>query len=299
MRFNFIKKFATYARNWATRPIVSVQEAQSDLLVSAQWAQLISAAKNPLNRCGAKYFSQADEDGITLEIVRRLGIKFGTFAELGVGNGLENNTLILLANRWRGFWIGDEDLVFNHTLNPHRFRFFKSSVSLKNIRSLIQQGIQSIAISELDVMSIDLDGNDYYVTQEILKAGVFPKLFILEYNAKFPPPIKWTVKYEANRAWDGTDYYGASLASFCELLSSFSYSLVCCNAVTGVNAFFVREEYLSQFPDVPKNIEDIFVGCRYQIYKRWGHPASPETVERMLLDDGKIVGCYTVPTTPN
>ena len=150
----------------------------------------------------------------------------------------------------------------------------------------MRQGFQHLAVNGLDVLSLDLDGNDYYFAQELLNAGVLPKLFILEYNAKFPPPIKWTIKYDAEfRPWDGTDYYGASLALFCELLSEFSYTLVCCNAMTGVNAFFVRNEYLSHFPDVPKNIEDVFVGCRYHLYKRWGHPSSSKTVEQMLLVD--------------
>ena len=251
----------------------------------AAWMQSISTAKNPLNRFGAKYFSQTDEDGITLEIVRRLGIKAGTFVELGVGNGLENNTLILLANGWRGFWIGGEDLAFNHKLSPKRFAFFKAWVSLQNVAKLMRQGLENIAITELDVLSLDLDGNDYYFAQELLKIGVLPKRFILEYNAKFPPPIKWTIKYDTNHSWDFSDYHGASLALFSELLTEFSYALVCCNAATGGNAFFVRNEYLSHFADVPKNIEDIFVGCRYQLYQRWGHPPSPKTVERMLQTD--------------
>jgi hypothetical protein len=249
----------------------------------AQWAQLFSAAKNPLNRFGAKYFSQNDEDGITLEIVKRLGIGAGTFAELGVGNGLENNTLILLANGWRGFWIGGEDLDFNHKLNPQRFAFFKAFVSLENVAILMQQGFKNIATNELDVLSLDLDGNDYYFAKELLKNGVLPKLFIIEYNAKFPPPIKWAITYNANHLWDGTDYFGASLALFSELLTEFSYTLVCCNAATGSNAFFVGNEYLSYFPDVPKNIDDIFVGCHYQLYQRYGHQPSPKTIERMLI----------------
>ena len=38
-----------------------------------------------------KHFSQSDEDGITLEICRRLGLGGeSTFFEIGVGNGLEN-----------------------------------------------------------------------------------------------------------------------------------------------------------------------------------------------------------------
>ena len=158
-------------------------------------------------------------------------------------------------------------------------------MSLENVARLMQQGFENIATNELDVLSLDLDGNDFYFAQELLRAGVLPKLFILEYNAKFPPPIKWTIKYDANHSWDNTDYFGASLALFSELLTEFSYTLVCCNAATGANAFFVRNEYLSHFADVPKNIEDIFVGCRYQLYKRWGHPPSPKTIERMLQTD--------------
>jgi hypothetical protein len=64
----------------------------------AEWSRSKEGTRNPLNRFGAKYFSQGEEDGLTLEIIKRLGIKNGTFAELGVGNGLENNTLILLAS---------------------------------------------------------------------------------------------------------------------------------------------------------------------------------------------------------
>jgi hypothetical protein len=160
--------------------------------------------------------------------------------------------------------------------------FFKALVSLENIARLVQKGFENIGTNDLDVLSLDLDGNDYYFARELLSKGVAPKLLILEYNAKFPPPIKWTIDYDANHSWDNTDYYGASLASFCELLSEFSYTLVCCNAATGANAFFVRNEYLSHFSDVPKNIEDIFIGCRYQLYKRWGHPPSPKTIERLL-----------------
>jgi len=226
----------------------------------AQWEMSTSGARNPLNRFGPKYFSQTDEDGITLEIVRRIGIKDGTFPELGVGDGLENNTLILLASGWRGFWIGTQDLCFDHRLNPKRFAFIKAWVSLENVTHLVQQGFEHIPANELDVLSLDLDGNDFYFAQELLKSGIFSKLLILEYNAKFPPPVKWKIKYDERHSWDGTDYFGASLQSFTELLAGFSYTLVCCNAATGANAFFVRDTYLSHFADIPRRVEDIFCG---------------------------------------
>ncbi len=263
----------------ALKAIVS----QHDFLLRAQRAQESRATKNPLNRFGAKYFSQADEDGITLEIVKRLGISAGTFGELGVGDGTENNTLILLASGWRGFWIGGQDLAFNHKLNLQRFTYQKAWVSMRNISSLVQQGLKNIQTRDLDVLSLDLDGNDYYLAREILSSGVLPKLFILEYNAKFPPPIKWTIKYDENHTWTGTDYFGASLALFSELLSEYSYTLICCNSGSGSNAFFVRNEYLLYFPEAPKDIQDIFVECRYQAYDQWGYNVSPKTIEEMLL----------------
>jgi hypothetical protein len=267
-------------RGWLASPVVKEQRDQYDILLRAEFDRCINSANNPLSRFGAKYFSQADEDGITLEIVRRLGIERGTFAEFGVGNGLENNTLILLANGWRGFWVGGEDLSFNHRLNPKRFSFFKSWVSLENLDSLLDFGLRGI--EELDVLSLDLDGNDYYFAKAILEKGIKPKLFILEYNAKFPPPIKWTIKYDAKHIWDVTDYMGASLQLLVDLLGTFDYSLICCNAATGANAFFVRNDFMHLFKDVPKDINDIFVGCRYDTFKGFGHPNSPKTIERML-----------------
>jgi hypothetical protein len=294
--FKGLYQFLVHARDWLTWPVVSAQrqqydfllgalQPQYDFLLRAQWEREIRASKNPLNGFGAKYFSQTDEDGITLEIVKRLRITNGAFAELGVGNGLENNTLILLASGWSGFWIGGEDLAFNHKLNPERFAFFKAWVTLENVAGLMKHGLASIAIKELDVVSIDLDGNDFYIARELLKMGVLPKLFILEYNAKFPPPIKWTIKYDASHSWDFTDYQGASLALLADLLSEFSYTLICCNAATGSNAFFIKNEYLSHFTDVPTNIDDVFIERRNQLCQRWHHPPSPKSVERILLAD--------------
>ena len=37
----------------------------------------INEHPNPLNRCGAKVFSQNEEDGITLEIISRMGLQNG------------------------------------------------------------------------------------------------------------------------------------------------------------------------------------------------------------------------------
>jgi hypothetical protein len=129
-----------------------------DMILNFQTTQLQSAHQNPLNKFGRKCFSQTDEDGITLEIIRRIGIEDGIYAEFGVGNGLENNTLILGALGWTGFWVGGEDLAFDAAAT-RRLRFLKSWISCENIARLALEGIERIGGRVPDVLSLDLDGN--------------------------------------------------------------------------------------------------------------------------------------------
>ena len=275
-------------RHAATRQLLTQSQAQTRLMQSQhdfqlnmKWAMAAQDSKNPLNHFGAKFFSQSDEDGITLEILRRLELKTGTFLEFGVGDGTENNTLVLLSIGWRGAWVGGENLAFDPRVNPKRFFYKKAWVSLDNINELVRSGLSALAASDVDVLGVDLDGNDLYFTEALLNV-LHPKLVIVEYNAKFPPPARWSVEYDADFRWDGTDYQGASLASFCDLLARFGYTLVCCNAATGANAFFVNNSYRTVFKDVPQDINNIFMSPKFQFPAHFGHPVSPKTIARMI-----------------
>ena len=258
-----------------------------ELTLNYQTKELQKAHKNPLNKFGKKCFSQTDEDGITLEILRRIGcIENGYFAEFGPGDGMENNTLILKSLGWKGFWIGGENLTIDAKSNE-KFCFIKEFISLKNIIELTLKGKKEINCDYIDVISFDLDGNDLFLVDELLKNNFKPKLFIVEYNGKFPPPIKWRMNYNEKHIWDGSDYYGASLASFNELFENNDYKLICCNAHTGSNAFFIKKEYSKLFDDVPKNIEDIYVPPRYFLHNVFGshsfsHPQSVKTINKLF-----------------
>ncbi len=238
---------------------------------------------NPLNRQGNKCFSQSDEDGITLEILRRMELLTkGVYVEFGVGCGRENNTLILAALGWKGFWVGGESIRYTVDNSNEKFRFYQRWITKDNITSLLDEGLKEIGERQIDVASIDLDGNDYYCVHELLHYGMRPKLFIVEYNAKFPPPIKFKIAYDPAHTWKSDDYFGASLASFDELFSQFNYRLVCCNAHTGCNAFYIQNEYASQFADVPEDIRSLYAEPRYHLYHRYGHKKSDRTVARVL-----------------
>ena len=230
-------------------------------------------ACNPINKQGIKIFSQNEEDGILIEILKRLKLKTGYFAEFGVGNGLENNTLVLLALGWRGFWVGNEKLFFTKNNNKKLF-FIKEWITLNNIIQIFQKGLKNFNLTQVDVLSIDCDGNDYYFLEKLLQNQYRPQVIIIEYNGKYPPPIRWRQKYEEKFVWQYDDYFGSSLAEIQELLRLFQYTLVCCN-FTGANAFFVQNKNLQSFKDIPRNVRNIFyetnpidLQCCYKVSKK-------------------------------
>ncbi|WP_156480165.1 hypothetical protein [Collimonas pratensis] len=241
---------------------------------------------NPLTSCGCKVYSQNDEDGITFEILRRLGLQKGVFAEFGVGNGMENNTLALAALGWSGFWVGAEDLGFNP--NPKaakklNFHYQKEWISQSNIVNLYQQGLAQIERARCDLISLDLDGNDFYFVEELLRSGILPEIFIVEYNAKFIPPIRFKIEYNDQHRWAGDDYFGASLCSFSDLFEAHGYFLACCN-VTGSNAFFVKNQYKKFFNDIPEEVGKLYASPKYFLtgLDVAGHPTSVKAIETIF-----------------
>jgi len=254
-----------------------------DLIVGQQALSLKLAHPNPLSRCGMKCFSQTDEDGITLEILRRMqSLESGTFAEFGVGDGTENNTLILKALGWKGFWVGGEKLAYPIGQAIDSFSYRRAWITRENIVALAEEGQRNLKSRSVDVISLDLDGNDIYLAEKLLENSFQPKLFIVEYNAKFLPPVRWQMDYDPMHRWRGDDYFGASLCSYVDLFSRFGFFLACCNAHTGANAFFVKEEFRGAFPDIPQDLNEIYVPPRYYLYSTHGHPQSVRTIAKMF-----------------
>jgi hypothetical protein len=274
--------FLESCRDFVIKPLVRLLKPQSDFLMYLATEDVREKASNPFSRYGAKFFSQSDEDGLTLEILRRLKLEKGTFAEFGVGDGSENNTLVLIAHGWKGFWVGGSSLFFNYADQYKRFVYHRGWVTRANIVEISRQCLGRLGSSQIDVISLDLDGNDIYFVEELLASKLTPQLFVVEYNARFPPPVRWQIEYDEGHRWNEDDYFGASLASFVDLFARYGYQLVCCNAQSGANAFFVRAEAKALFPEVPEDMSRVFCGARYYLYNEYGHKVSPKTVERML-----------------
>ncbi len=231
-----------------------------------------------LERHGVKVYSQHDEDGLLREIFRRIGTTTRSFVEFGVEDGLECNTHLLLHEGWRGAWVeASEQQVqairqrFRLAIDAGRLRIAARRVDKDNINDLARE---LDVPEEPDLVSIDIDFNDYWVFKAL--TAVRPRVVAVEYNAKFPPPMKHVVAHNRDRAWNGTDYYGCSLQSLCDLAEHKGYTLVGCN-ITGVNAFFVRSDLCAEHFATPATAAHLYQPPRYELFRMGtfevGHPA--------------------------
>jgi hypothetical protein len=226
--------------------------------------------------------SQNDEDGIIAEIFRRIGAKSKTFIEIGVGSGLENNTLALLVQGWRGLWIDANEVEIGQArsnLHPYiasgQLRVEQALITRDNVDSLVQTMGPA---AEPDLLSIDIDGNDYYIWQVV--QSITPRVVIVEYNATWFPPMSLSIAYQEQFQWRQNNYYGASLKALELLARRKRYRLVgCCFA--GVNAFFVRADLCGRHFAKPYTAENHYEPPRYWMWHNAGHPAGIGPTERI------------------
>ncbi len=192
--------------------------------------------------------SQNGEDGILEEIFRRVGVESRTFVEFGVESGAQCNCArLVVEDGWRGLFLEADPGQYAKLAERYRDRPGVRCALAEVTSSNIEDLLATYAVPrEFDLLSIDIDGNDYWVWSAIRAWS--PRVVAIEYNAAHPPPRRWVMKENPGYRWDGTTYYGASLASLAALGRQKGYALVgTCSA--GVNAFFVRAELAGKFLD--------------------------------------------------
>lgn len=190
-----------------------------------------------------KVFSQNGEDGIIEWIFDTIGTTNKFYVEFGVENGTECNTKYLREKKgWTGLMMdgGNE----NKQINLQREFIYADNICQLFAKYNVPR--------EFDLLSTDIDYNDFYVLYEIMKGGYRPRAICSEYNAFLGATDDKIVIYDPNMMWDRTQYFGASISAFAKLLDKFEYTIVAGTSI-GVNIFFVRNDVLkncvSQFKD--------------------------------------------------
>ncbi|KAL3899463.1 MAG: hypothetical protein SGCHY_002037, partial [Lobulomycetales sp.] len=190
-----------------------------------------------------KGYSQNNEDGVIEYLFDNLGVTDQYYVEFGTEDGNECNTRHLHHEYgWNGLLMdgggkirdeADTRTIFNH--------FIRSD----NIVDLFRE--HKVPHQTLfDLLSVDIDSNDYYVLKNILEAGYKPRVIILEVNRNFGLEDSYTRKLEETRPWNKTTYFGVSPQAAYFLGRRHGYSLVYYDSER-INLFFVRNEVLQSY----------------------------------------------------
>ena len=206
-----------------------------------------------INKHELKIFSQFGEDGIIDFLVKKTEIKSKYFIEFGVEDYNESNTKFLLeARNWAGEIyetnkehinnIKNQDLYWRYNLNVKNV-----FVTKKNINLLVKNFLEKNNINQLGLLSIDIDGVDYWIWKELTVTN--PEIVIIEYNARLGYEKSIVVPYEENfqrlKKHHSSIYFGASLNALYKLGIEKGYSLVGTN-LNGSNAFFIKKDLIKK-----------------------------------------------------
>lgn len=217
---------------------LSVLEENQMNLINSRFEDLTGDEKTTLKNKEFKIYSQNGEDGILLYIFSNIGAKNRNFVEIGCGNGKECNTANLSLNHgWSGLLIeGNKEnwlKAKNYYKKIDRVKVINSFITKENVNEVLKLNRAS---GKIDLLSIDIDGNDYWIWEEI--KIIDPRVVVIEYNGSFGKrPI--SIPYEPNFKKIG-HYHGASLKAMEKLGKKKGYILIGCEK-TGCNAFFVKQ----------------------------------------------------------
>lgn len=176
-------------------------------------------------------YSLGGEDLIIEAILKLIGIKSKYCIELGAANGFTHSNT-------RGFIEEGWDSLLMDKNNERNKDVKREWITAENINELFKKyDVPDI----VDFMSIDIDGNDYWVWKAM---EIKPRIVCIEYNSSIPVGEKKIIKYNPEFIFDKiTNYYGASMSAMIDLGEEKGYKPV--YEVDNNNLIFIRENELN------------------------------------------------------
>jgi len=268
--------------------------AQRSLI--AAWKQLqASGVILPLDQVGFSRFSEFEEDGHLLYLLTLAGSTSRTVVEISSQDGrVCMATNLLVHHRWRGF-LFDGDPVFV----DEGQRFFAAHPATRSAppvmraewftRENVNQVLGAAGVpDEIDVLSLDIDGNDLYLWSAM---KVRPRILICEFNNAIPSELALTIPYKPDFSFaalpaEQAMFRSASLAAFVAVGRRKGYRLVGMNAL-GFNAIFLRDDVLAaEMPEIPASTLDGIPAVE-EVRRQWW-PRLSQSPWSEVPSDGKI-----------
>ncbi len=247
----------------ATQTNPNYVEIQAAILASRA---RYSALRN-LSDAEVRIYSQWGEDGILDYLCDQLGIERPKILEVGAGSFSECNSRFLVEYRNASATLVDADSNLEKKIKESSLYWqthlysITDWVTSSNINHIVNKAIEKMR--GLDVFSLDLDGNDYWILKDVDLGTA--KIVVVEYNSIFGSENSISVPKDDN--FDRTKkhysllYYGASLKAFVELLKTKGFLFVGTNRVRS-NAFFVQESVFEKLSiEIPQSLVG-FTDCK-------------------------------------
>jgi hypothetical protein len=236
--------FSSWIHRHRLAPAVGIQQRQ---LMQHYIACKQKGTLPDIRTTGFKVFSQFEEDGLLLYLFSVIGEGKKTFIEIGANDGINSNCSNLAVHfGWSGlFFEGDERLIrrgqkfYSKIPTPYhpKPKYIRAIVNRENINELIAQGALN---GDIELLSIDIDGNDYWVWDAI--TIVRPKVVIIETHTEFGTH-NIVVPYDPDYMYSGRDpaHHGASVVAMQKLAEKKGYRLVAASDL-GINQVFLRND---------------------------------------------------------
>ena len=211
------------------------------------------------------YFSQSGEDGVLSYIISRLPEKTGWCVEFGAWNGLHlSNTYHLVSQLgYKSVLIeGDIDRAKELTFAMRQFHgcYCINTFVQPEGPDCLDQILARIPIpNNFDLLSIDIDGNDYYIWQSL--HHYLPAVVIIEINIRDKPHVERIHPLGTPLVWGQA---GTSIRSMTNLARRKGYALL---ANVGCNVIFVRSALLPLFHDHELQPENVFLFEGHKLYE--------------------------------
>lgn len=256
IRTSLGKMFGMAANIEQLNALVRAEHQENKLLLGRILADRL---RGNIAHCGIhdaefSVFSQFGDDGILQYLIHKTRPLVEKFIEFGVENYLEANTrFLLMKDNWSGLILDGNQEYINYVKQDeiywrHDLTAVCAFVDRDNINQLfVENGFGG----EIGLLSIDIDGNDYWVWERI--EAVNPVIVTAEYNSVFGPDYAITVPYDPTFvrtvSHHSNLYWGCSLKGLCLLAERKGYAFVGCNS-HGNNAHFVRKDKVGDIQTV-------------------------------------------------
>ncbi len=199
-------------------------------------------------------------------------IKHKNFIEIGFHN-TEFNCIGLIENNFTGLLIDSGRFINLQIMKLILFLIGKNQkIKVENIH-VENKNVGRIFKNKKKVglISIDIDGNDFWIVKKILEIGVRPSIFIVEYNPsflKFSLSVPYSKKFNRFEKHPSGLYHGASLKAFEKLFKKYDYKLI--RVIGGINAVFSLKKIASDnnFKTLDANFDYKEGAIRNKIYKQ-------------------------------